>query len=392
MPYFTFPVSVRYPQLSIDDLLSMDLGKEYQLLPIGKPGDTRTYFQSAVPPKLQSVTKKAARTYALAAFCSKYQDLYDVPRHSLYHSFSIPKRNGKWRKIDAPLEPLMVALRELKTIFETEFGASHHTSAFAYAQGRAAVSAVQRHQQNDSRWFLKLDCSNFFGSTTKDFTMRMLAQVWPFSEICEEASARPYLERAIDLAFLDGVLPQGTPLSPLLTNVIMIPFDHEVSNSLRDFGGNHLIYTRYADDLTISCRYDFKWTDVSKFIEQTFVKFDAPYLLNYEKTHYGSCAGRNWILGVMYNKDRQITLGKKRKDALRASIWEYAHSRGTDRAWGFSDLKSLDGTIAYFNSIEPAWTKALLDHYYAKLGFNVVSTLRYDIKKFTAGEPIHFTF
>lgn len=384
MPYFTFPAPVRYPQITLDDLLSMDLNSDRDYGPIGKVGDTRTYFQTTVPNKMKDVSLKGARVYALASFCRKYENLYRVPRHSLYHSFSIPKRNGKLRQIDAPLEPLMVALRELKTIFETQFNASHHTSAFAYAQGRAAVSAVQRHQQNDSRWFLKLDCSNFFGSTTKDFTLRMLSLIWPFSEIMEDSSARPFLERAIDLAFLDGVLPQGTPLSPMLTNIIMIPFDHEVSNSLRSFGGNHLIYTRYADDLTISCRYDFKWTDVSKFIEQTFAKFDAPYHLNYEKTHYGSCAGRNWILGVMYNKDRKITLGKKRKDALRASICDYVRNRGTDHAWGFSDLKSLDGTISYFNSIEPEYTRALLDHYLVKLGVDILPALRADIKRFTA--------
>lgn len=216
MPYFTFPAPVRYPQITIDDLLSMDLNSDRDYGPIGKVGDTRTYFQTTVPNKMKDVSLKGARVYALASFCRKYENLYRVPRHSLYHSFSIHKRNGKLRQIDAPLEPLMVALRELKTIFETQFNASHHTSAFAYAQGRAAVSAVQRHQRNDSRWFLKLDCSNFFGSTTKDFVLRMLSLIWPFSEIMEDSSTRPFLERAIDLAFLDGVLPQGTPLSPIV--------------------------------------------------------------------------------------------------------------------------------------------------------------------------------
>ena len=170
----------------------------------------------------------------------------------------------------------------------------------------------------------------------------------------------------------------------MLTNIIMIPFDHAVFNSLRNFGGHHLVYTRYADDLTISGRYDFKWTDVAQFIESMFRKFDAPYRLNYEKTHYGSCAGRNWILGVMYNKDRKITLGKKRKDALRASICDYVRCRNSDRAWGYTELKSLDGNISYFNSIEPEYTAALLEHYHTKLGVDILPTLRADIKTFTA--------
>ena len=42
MPYFTIPMQVRYPQITLDDLLSMDLNKELYLGPIGKVGDTRT--------------------------------------------------------------------------------------------------------------------------------------------------------------------------------------------------------------------------------------------------------------------------------------------------------------------------------------------------------------
>lgn len=384
MIYFTFPFTVRYPQMTLDDLLALDLTRFHDVHPIGKAGDTRTFVQDTVPPRLISYPKRAARVHALAAFVAKYESLYEVPRRDLYHSFSIPKRSGGCRPIDAPKEPLMLALRELKGIFETEFGASHHTSAFAYAKGRSAVSAVQRHQQNDSRWFLKLDCSNFFGTTTKEFTLRMLSLIWPFSDLMKDRTAKPILEKALDLAFLNDVLPQGTPLSPLLTNLVMIPFDQALTNTLRDFDGHHFIYTRYADDLTISCRYDFQWSAVSRLVEDTFRKFDAPYRLNYEKTHYGSCAGRNWILGVMYNKDRKITLGKKRKDALRASICDYVRKRDTESPWGYGELKSLDGTLSYFHSVEPEYTEQLLSHYHEKLGVDILPALRSDIKKFTA--------
>lgn len=375
---------MRYPQISLDDLLSYDSPTFRPRLPVGKPGDTRTITRFIIPPKMYSYAQHCARSRALEDFVRKYDALYQVPRHSLYKSFCIPKRNGKPRHIDAPNDDLMAALRELKDIFETHFGAAslYHTSAFAYVSGRSHHTAVQRHQQNQSRWFLKLDCSNFFGSTTKEFTLRMLSQIWPFCETMADRNDKPLLERAIDLAFLDGVLPQGTPLSPMLTNIVMIPFDFAISNALRDLNGKHLVYTRYADDLTVSSRYDFRWSEVVKLIEDTFHGLSAPYRLNYEKTHYGSCAGRNWVLGLMYNKDQQITLGKKRKDALRASICDYVRARGTDRAWSFSDLKSLDGTISYFHSIEPQYTTALLEHYRQKLGVPILETLRADIKLF----------
>ena len=54
-----------------------------------------------------------------------------------------------------------MALRTLKAILETDFGALHHTSAFAYVKGRCTLDAARKHQQNESRWFLHTDFSNF---------------------------------------------------------------------------------------------------------------------------------------------------------------------------------------------------------------------------------------
>lgn len=381
MPYITIPAPVRYHQLTVDDFLAVPGARFSCRGPAGHVGDTRTYYQEYPPERLHSAEVAVNCIAALDSFIERHAALYEAERETLYRHFTIPKRNGKRRKIDAPQPELMEALRELKFIFEETFFVLNHTSAFAYVKKRSTLEAVKRHQSNKSRWFLKTDCSDFFPSTTLEFTMRAVSDIWPFSEVVKNEHGKAILEKALDLCFLRGGLPQGTPISPMITNLVMIPIDHKLMNSLRSFDGGHLIYTRYADDMHISSRYDFDWRKTSNFVQSVFKEFGAPYVLKPEKTHYGSCAGRNWILGVMYNKDQQITLGKKRKDALRASICDYMRRRGTQNELAYGDLLSLNGTISYFKKIEPEYTNGLLEHYSKKFNANVLALLREDIKR-----------
>ena len=104
----------------------------------------------------------------------------------------------------------------------------YHTAAFAYVKKRSTVDAVKRHQKNSSKWFAKLDLHDFFGSTTLDYAISMFSMVFPFSEIVKEPQGEEALRTAMSLAFLNGGLPQGTPISPLITNVMMIPVDFKV--------------------------------------------------------------------------------------------------------------------------------------------------------------------
>lgn len=224
----------------------------------------------------------------LECFNRSTSALRNANRNDLYRTFYIPKKSGGLRRIDAPNNDLMEALRELKLIFERDFKALYHTSAFAYVSGRSTIDAMKRHQSNQSHWFAKFDLHDFFGSTTKKFLMTQLSMVFPFSEVVATANGRRALEDAVDLAFLNGGLPQGTPISPLLTNVMMIPVDYELTKTLRDFDGKSFCFTRYADDFQISCKYNFDYKKVEKLIVNTLKVFQAPFYLNEKKTRYSS--------------------------------------------------------------------------------------------------------
>lgn len=375
MPYITTNLEPRIHQLTIDDILS---GCDESLfLPKKNTRDTRTWFVPRVKSSLIEKTDFAGMHAALTGFVNTYRHLIETEDKSkLYYSFKIPKRSGGLRKIDAPNDELKQALRELKHILEGKFFASYHSSAFAYIRGRSTLDSVKRHQSNNSRWFLKLDFSKFFPSTNQNFLLSMLYQTYPISEyISLNSFTRSTFEKAISLCFLDGGLPQGTPTSPILTNMMMIPIDHAISKMCREHSP-HLLYTRYADDMLISSQYSFQWTDVVNSISGILKEFHAPFRLNGEKTRYGSSAGRNWNLGVMLNKDNQITVGHEKKKVFKAMLYQFMVDDARGFTWDVEDVQHLLGLAAYYRSVEGETIDAIFQSYSRKFKKDVMATAK----------------
>lgn len=374
MPYITIPVTNNY-QISFDDILFGISQSDYDKK-IQNTHDTRTVLRAKTPDKLLENTKFNEMITLLLNFNEKYKALISTEdKSSLYRSFKIPKRTGGLRQIDAPLDDLMVALRELKYIFEKKLYASYHTSAFAYVSGRSTIDAVKRHQRNNSKWFLKLDFHNFFGSTTPDFVMNMLNMIFPFNEILRSEKGATALKDALSLCFLNGGLPQGTPISPTLTNLMMIPVDHAIAKYAREHSP-HLCYTRYADDIILSSDLNFKWDTVQTDIIEIISKFGAPFTLNTTKTRYGSSAGRNWNLGVMLNKDNKITVGHERKKVFKAMLFQFCTDYKGGHPWSLEDVQHLQGLKAYYEMVEGDAIKEIVKTYTQKTGVDIEATIK----------------
>ena len=316
----------------------------------------------------------------VSRFVERYAGLYEVDRHTLYKHFCIPKSSGGVRPIDAPQSELMEALRDLKGILERNCGADklYHTSAFAYIQNRSTLDCVKRHQQNESKWFAKFDMHNFFGSTTIDFVMRMFEQIYPLSELVKNTFSSEVFRKAIDLCFLDGGLPQGTPISPLITNIMMIPFDFAMNRWCRE---HHMVYTRYADDLLISSKNPFRFKDVEEQIESVLAKCDAPFHLNRKKTRYGSANGSNWNLGVMLNKDNQITVGRKAKKRFEDLLRRYALDKKSGISWALADVQHLDGLRSYYKMVEGETIDRIVQFMSNKFQVDIKSAIKKDLRE-----------
>lgn len=379
MVYVTVRQSPSYHQMSLEDLLfgSMTMAPVVSR----SESNTHTYLFDSLSARMESSVSVKALTKRLAKFNRKHEALHNTEnRAELYYSFHIPKRSGGLRRIDAPKDELMEALRELKKIFEVDFRALYHTSAFAYVKGRCTVDAVRRHQANESKWFAKLDLSDFFGSTTMDFVLQMFSMVFPFSEVMKHKRGYEELSKALSLAFLNGGLPQGTPISPTITNIMMIPIDFTIAKSLRDFNKQSFVYTRYADDFIISSKFHFDIHQVEDHIVSTLNNFGAPFSINSKKTRYGSSAGRNWNLGVMLNQDNEITVGYKKKRQLKAMMSSYIEDRRSGVRWSDEDLMTMQGLWSYYRMVEKDTIDKIVEYLNEKFNVDILGDIKADLR------------
>lgn len=369
MPYVVTPVSPKGAAPSLSQLLSGEtapachkprrypgtLTRFYACLPAGlyRPEDVRRLVSSLKP-------------FAHTASC------YPSSMTGQYRMFQIPKHSGGMRSICEPMPRLysdQVALRELLI---NEFGALYHTTAFAYCKGRSIKHCMQRHQANQSRWFLKLDFKDFFGFTNMSFVLSQLSNIAPFSEVMQIPEGKAMLSEALRICFLNDGLPQGTPISPMLTNLVMIPFDYILNKRLHELG---FVYTRYADDIQISHRNQFDPDFVVQMVNDAISCVGAPYRLKTEKTRFGSSSGRNYNLGLMLNKDNRITIGHKQHKAMKAKLHHFAMDVKNGKTWTVEAASKLMGQLAYFESIEPDTSAYVVNHLSEKLDVNIKAEL-----------------
>ena len=371
--FYTIKATPRMHQISMDEFMAMtaeDLNRKvYQR-------EDFTLTRTTSEPKIDCDVYGTISL--MTEFMAAHKNLYTAERSTLYRTFYIPKKSGGMRRIDAPNDDLKQALEDIAKIFKTQFSALYHTTAYAYVEKRSVVDALRIHTKHESRWFLKTDFSNFFGNTTKEFVIRMLTQIDPFQRVI---NADPDLfDRFIDLAFLNGGLPQGTPLSPMLTNLIMIPFDYYISNRLHE---RHLVYTRYADDCLISSKISFNFNEVIGIMKEIMRDLRMPYELKREKIRYGSSSGSNWNLGLMINKDNNITIGWKNRKRFCAACNNYCADKKNGILWDLESLYAFNGLIAWYSMVQEDDIEYILKKYTDEFGFeeNIKQLVKADIKR-----------
>lgn len=302
--------------------------------------------------------------------CYEILKPFEENTENYYYSFKIPKRSGGLRTINAPVDEFKEALSKVKDIFEYQIKCLPHNSAFAYIKHKSVEDAIVKHQQNKSQWFLKIDLKDFFPNCTPEFIFKQLMQLYPFYYMGEESQIR--LQKIINICCLNNGLPQGTPMSPLLTNLVMVPYDYAINKHLKRFENNHFVYTRYADDILISSKSAFNW----RTIQDTLTEMLVPFEINTTKTRYGSRAGSNWNLGLMLNKDNNITIGHQKKKTINAMLNNFLKDGSENIRWPKEDIYHLQGLLSYLNHIEPGYYSYIANKYSKKYNIKLKTAFK----------------
>ena len=297
---------------------------------------------------------------------SNYNLPYDTVS-SCYRTCKIPKKSNpkKLRTLDIPNDQLKMIQSYYKDFIENILQVQPHDAAYAYVKKRGIVQANEKHQKNESKWFLQIDLKDFFPSINEEFLRKMLLQVYPFKFIPKE-----HFENIINYALLNNSIPQGSPLSPTITNILMVPIDHMIKETLQNYNKKHFVYTRYADDIKISCKYDFDPKEIVQVILDIFKLFNAPLMINHEKTRYGSIAGKNYYLGVILNKDNKISPGWRNNKKFRAMLFDFIHNGDS---WSRTEVQRMLGIISYYKSIEPTYVAETLRKYNQKFKVDILT-------------------
>lgn len=281
---------------------------------------------------------------------------------SQYTTYKIKKKTNGFRTINAPNEDLKHIQRIVLNTLQS-FNTLPHDSAYAYIKGRSVYDAVSRHKQNNSKWFLKIDLQSFFDSCTQDFIYQQLIKIYPFKLLILDEECDKIIKQLINIACLNGILPQGNPLAPYITNLIMVPIDYAL-NVLAP------VYTRYSDDMLFSARTKPNLNKTIKNIEE--ILKNTPLKIKHEKTRLGSINGNNWNLGLMLNKDNIITVGHEKKRKYKATIDQFLYD---PTKYTLQETQKLSGITAYYLHIEPQYFNYIINKYNKKHNKNLLELL-----------------
>lgn len=256
---------------------------------------------------------------------------------NFYRQFKIPKRHGGSREISAPYPSLMLIQEWIyKELLLPHYEFPPCVTGFIPKKG--IRDNANPHCSNDV--ILQMDIKDFFPSITLNRVINVFKILGYWNQMAYYLGS---------LCCKDGVLPQGAPTSPILSNIIAGRMDRRLSALCDKFG---ITYTRYADDLTFS----------GKHIGKSFIKIvtsiiaDEGFLVNESKTRLLRKGARKILTGVSVSSGKP-TIPRSLKRRLRQEVY-YIHKYGIEEHMKYKGIKDfkykirLNGYFAYWKSIE----------------------------------------
>src|SRR6266571_2669094 len=166
----------------------------------------------------------------------------------------IPKRDkpGEYRMLGIPAIYDRVCQQALLNRLESIFEPVFDDASFGYRRGRStkdALRKVWKEIRSGSEWIVDADLRDFFGSVDHEKLLTLVAQRVADSRVLRliKAMLKAGSYSKGQLLPSERGTPQGSVVSPTLSNILLTPFDREMRR--RGFQ-----LTRYADDWVITCK------------------------------------------------------------------------------------------------------------------------------------------
>lgn len=225
----------------------------------------------------------------------------------------------KTRTIHAPSDPLMAMNRGI--LHQVLRSIPVHSCVHG-SHPRTSVITNARTHAGFGKSFYVLDLKDAFPSTTRTRVEKsvgpLIKGVVTDAANLSEDDAQLLVAAIVDLMMVEDFLPQGFPTSPAVLNIVLHPMDAAITQHLSDLqteGAALYRYTRYVDDLTISCSSDEIDKKVRKKIRGCVVK--NGWVPNRSKTmYYGDAEDGDderttkmpIVTGLVVHEDGRLTI------------------------------------------------------------------------------------
>ncbi|WP_325768796.1 retron Ec67 family RNA-directed DNA polymerase/endonuclease [Aeromonas caviae] len=235
--------------------------------------------------------------------------LYLTSDELKYKSFEIPKRNGDPRTIYAPnkeLKDLQSRLSALLLDCIDEINKERKITpklSHGFVRNRSIITNAKNHTHKKN--VLNLDLNDFFGSFN-------FGRVRGFFIKNQHFELHEHIATVIaQIACYKNFLPQGSPCSPVITNLIMHSVDIRLAKLAKK---NSCTYTRYADDITFSTRENIFPKDIA-IADKNKIHLgrrlskeitDNGFTINEKKTRVQLMDSRQDVTGLVVNKKVNI--------------------------------------------------------------------------------------